>query len=208
MCEEVVQDNCHPLVVSVDLRRVLWMWSTFVVVYDLEQKKMMRKTCCVFRVSWRETWRERWNDFFLSDTISGLSHACSVSTLCKTVQTKRELLHAFKYGVWEVYLFTPFVGCQGIESFQQAQNNYLKKRSVEIISATSYPVQILLKDFSTKNFHCSVQVENAKNLNFDSTSNRRAAPSARIKTNWLVWLKGKISIQFEDQLCSCSPWYL
>ena len=44
----------------------------------------------------------------------------------------------------------------------------------------------------------------AKNPNFDSTSHRRAAPSALTKTKLLVWLKGKISILFEDQLCNCT----
>ena len=44
-----------------------------------------------------------------------------------------------------------------------------------------------------------------KNPHFGSTSYRHAAPSARMKTNFVFWLKGKIWIQFRDQLCSCTP---
>ena len=33
---------------------------------------------------------------------------------------------------------------------------------------------------------------------------RGFAPSALTKTKLLVWLKSKISIQFEDQLCNCT----
>ena len=55
-----------------------------------------------------------------------------------------------------------------------------------------------------KNVTVQSKLKIAKNSNRDSTSNRRAAPNARMK-NLLVWLKSKISIQFEDQLCSCTP---
>ena len=47
------------------------------------------------------------------------------------------------------------------------------------------------------------RTEFAKNPNFYSTSNRRAAPSVMTKTKVLVWMKGTIAILFEDQLCNC-----
>ena len=73
---------------------------------------------------------------------------------------------------------------QGIWDFRQAKNDNLNKNIFKVT------VQSRLKI--------------GKNPNFDSTSNRRAAPSAVTKTKLLVCLKGKFSVQFEDQLCNCT----
>ena len=101
MCEEVVQDNCHLLVVSVDLHSVFWKWSTFAVEKDQEQKKMMKKTFCVFRVSWRETWRERWNDPFSNEIQSWACATHVVWVLCAKLCRKNcEELYSFK--IWRV----------------------------------------------------------------------------------------------------------
>ena len=45
----------------------------------------------------------------------------------------------------------------------------------------------------------------ANNPNFDSTSNHRAAAIARMKTNLL---QDTLSIQFEGEPCSGTPWNL
>ena len=79
--------------------------------------------------------------------------------------------------------------------------------SVKITSTTNSPVQMFRKNLSTKIVTVQSKLKIAKNSNRDSTSNRRAAPNARMK-NLLVWSKSKISIQFEDQLCSCTPRHL
>ena len=66
-------------------------------------------------------------------------------------------------------------------------------------------MQNFFKGLVDKIFTVQSRLKIARKPNFDSTSNHRAAPSTRMKTNMLVWLKDKISIQFEDQLCSCTP---
>ena len=43
-------------------------------------------------------------------------------------------------------------------------------------------------------FDSSVQVEDRQESHFDSTSNRRAAPSARMKTNFVVKVKSPSSL--------------
>ena len=45
LSDYVVEDNCHPLVVSVAVHRVLWMWSAFAVA-GTEEKGCGRHAAC------------------------------------------------------------------------------------------------------------------------------------------------------------------
>ena len=120
----------------------------------MEQKKRMRKTCCVFRVSWRETWCERWNDSEKWDThnlrlepwathvvwvhraklcrqtvnnCTRSNMACERCTCLRPLSVFRELIVSGKRKLHE------------------------QEKNVEITLATGSSVQNLLKDFSTWN---------------------------------------------------------
>ena len=119
----------------------------------------------------------------MEHTILVVSHACRVMNV--TVQCKQAVqwLYVLKCDVWKVYLSPSTLLSIARElKFPASDNDYLNKKKVIVQS----------------------RLKIAKNPNFDSTSNRRAAPSAPTKTKLLVWLKGKISIQFDDQLCNCA----
>ena len=99
------------------------------------------------------------------------------------------------HAVWEVLLLTLPVGCLGIESCRQAKNNNLNKRKC-CRNHFMQQVPLCLWFRPKKFFTVQSRLKIANNPNFDSTSNRRAAAIARMKTNLL---KDNISIQFEGE---------
>ena len=120
-----------------------------------------------------------------TDVVQGMSAMWCVDTLC-----------ASAHAVWEGVLFTLPVGCLGIESCQQAKNNYLNKRKC----CRNHLMQqfLLCLGFPPLIFFFTVQsrLKIANNPNFDSTFIHRSAATARMKT---ILLKDNISIQFEGE---------
>ena len=150
------------------------------------EEDVLRVPCIAWDIAQEMEWR------FCEKHNLNLSHAWACNIMCD-VRIDCAHLYRLNCGVWEVYLFTLLiVDCQGIGSFRQAKNNYLKKKKDcrnHFCNRFSYACIGLSTYFSVQS-----RLKIANNPNYDSTSHRCAAPGARMKTNLL---KDNISIQFE-----------